>query len=200
VRDELLKDFRSGAARPFFALMLDSGLFYDIFPTWAGQLGPGGETRLQELVGRLDLLVREGFTLTDSLVWAVFLTAFLEPALQPRDFKELREVIQEKIKAALGGIEFPRQRQDEVSQMLALEQRLAPLAAKGQPIPARLTRLAMYPGAWLLHQIKGAPEAELLAHCHPDSLPAPAAAAPKRRRTRRRRPRGGRGRRRGEGA
>jgi poly(A) polymerase len=189
VRDEILKDFHSGAARPFFALMLDSRLFYEIFPAWAGHLGASGEGRLLELIGRLDHLVQNGATVSDSLLWAVFLTAFLEPETHPQDFKELREFIQEKIKEALGGIEFPRQRQDEVSQMLALEQRVAPLLAKGQAIPARLTRLSLYPLTWMLHQIKTAPEAELLERCQPEAMPVPA-PAPKRRRPRRRRPRG----------
>ena len=190
VRDEILKDFRSGAARPFFALMLASGLFYDIFPAWVGRLGDSGESRLLELCGRLDLLVRNGLALSDSLIWAAFLTAFLEPELQPRDFKELREFIQEMIKEALGGIEFPRQRQDEVSQMLALEQRVAPLLAKNHPLPARLTRLTLYPGAWQLHQLKAAPETDLLERCRPEALPTPAPPPKKRRRPRRRRPRG----------
>jgi poly(A) polymerase len=195
VRDEILKDFRSGAAGPFFNLMVASNLFYAIFPAWGGRLEKSGENRLFELIGRIDLLVQSGFTLTDSLLWAVFLTAYLEPELQPRDFKELREFIQAKIKEALGGIEFPRQRQDEVSQMLALEQRLAPLLAKGQPLPVRLTRLTLYPATWLLHQIKAAPQAQLLERCHPEALPVPPPPA-KRRRPRRRRPRGHRGRRR----
>jgi poly(A) polymerase len=193
VRDELLKDFHSGAAQPFFKLMVDSGLFYAIFPAWVGRLGASGESRLLELIGRLDLLVQNGYPLSDSLLWAVFLTAFIEPELQPRDFKDLRDFIQEKIKAALGGIEFPRARQDEVSQMLALEARMAPLLAKGQPIPARLTRLRLYSATWLLHQFKTAPEAELLERCDPEALPIPPPPA-KRRRQRRRRPRGGRGR------
>jgi poly(A) polymerase len=188
VRDEILKDFRSGAARPFFALMLASGLFYAIFPAWTGKLGAAGEARLLELTGRLDLLITTGLTLSESLLWAVFLAAFLEPEPHPQDFKELRDFIQEKIKHALGGIEFPRQRQDEVSQMLALDQRVAPLLAKNQAIPARLTRLSLYPWVWMLHQIKVAPEAALVERCQPEALPPPV-SAPKRRRTRRRRPR-----------
>ena len=155
------------------------------------RLGESGEARLLDLIGRLDLMVQNGYPVSDSLLWAVFLTAFFEPELKPREFKELREFIQERIKAALGGIEFPRARQDEVSQMLALEARVAPLLAKGQPIPARLTRLTLYPATWLLHQIKTAPEAELLERCNPEALPAPPPPA-KRRRQRRRRPRGGR--------
>ena len=54
-----------------------------------------------------DLLVQNGYPLSDSLLWAVFLTAFIEPELRPRNLKDLRELVQEKIKAALGGIETP---------------------------------------------------------------------------------------------
>ena len=64
-------------------------------------------------------------------------------------------------------------------------------------MPARQARLALYPEAWLLFQIKEAPEAELLERCAPEQLPPrppqPRAAKPRRRRTRRRRaPRPGR--------
>ena len=50
---------------------------------------------------------------------------------------------------------------------------MAPLLAKGQPIPVRLTRLTLYPATWVLHQIKTAPEAELLERCNPEAMPAP---------------------------
>jgi poly(A) polymerase len=195
VRDELLKDFRSAAARPFFKLMLQSRLFYAIFPAWKGLGGPG-ERRLLALAGRLDLLFQAGTNLSDSLLWAVFLTAFLEQEPGSPDFKELRERFHERIKAALGGIEFPRQRHDEVSQMLALEARVAPFLNKNQPPPVRLTRLSLYADAWRLYQIKEAPEAELVERCRPETLPPPAPQPRHRRRPRRRR--GGRGRGRGE--
>jgi poly(A) polymerase len=193
VRDELLKDFRSAAARPFFKLMLESGLFYAIFPAWKGLGGPG-ERRLLALAGRLDLLFQAGISLSDSLLWAVFLTAFLEQEPGSQDFKELRERFHERIKAALGGIEFPRQRHDEVSQMLALEARVAPFLSKNQPPPARLARLSLYPEVWRLYQIKEAPEAELVERCRPETFPPPAPQPGRRRRPRRRRTRGrGRG-------
>ncbi len=188
VRDELLKDFRSGAARPFFHLLFASGMFYAIFPAWKG-LGEAGERRLLELVGRLDLLVGAEIPFSDGLLWAVFLTTYLEREPLPRDFKEVRERFHERSKEALGGIEFPRQRQDEVAQMLALEARAAPHLKKNQPPPARLARLAMYPEAWRLHLIKEAPEAELLEKCRPETFPPPR-PQPRRRRPRRRRHRG----------
>jgi poly(A) polymerase len=200
VRDELLKDFRSATAAPFFRLMLKSGLFYAIFPAWQGRLGRAGRGHLLDLCHRLDLLLQAERGVSDSLLWAVFLTPFLKqgPAF-PEDFKELRDFLHEGIKEALSGIEFPRQRHDEVSQILALEARLAPLLRGRRPVPARQARLALYPEAWLLWQIKEAPEAELLERTAPELLPArapqPKAAKP-RRRPRRRRHRGrGRGQR-----
>jgi poly(A) polymerase len=191
VRDEILKDFRSAAARPFFKLMLASGLFYAIFPAWKARLGPQGERRLLDLCGRLDLLLKAEHPISDSLLWALFLTPCLEREPQPQNFKELREFIHDKAKEALGGIEFPRLRQDDVSQMLALTEILTPSLKRDRPISSRYLRLATYPEAWLLYQIKEAPETELLTRCEPEKIP-PQAPQPNRRRHRRRR-RGGRG-------
>ncbi len=194
VRDELLKDFRSAAAAPFFKLMLESGLFYAIFPTWKGRLGKAGSKRLLDLCRRLDLLMQAERRVSDSLLWAVFLTPFLEQNPDfPEDFKELRDFVHEGIKEALGGIEFPRQRHDDVSQILALEARVAPLLRRHRAVPARQARLALYPEVWLLFQIKESPEADLLERCDPEQIPVrapqPRAARPHRR-TRRRRHRG----------
>ncbi len=189
VRDELLKDFRSTAARPFFQLMLKSRLFYAIFPSWEERLGKSGEQRLIELCGRLDLMFQEGHALTDSLLWAAFLTPYLEEESRPRNLKEMREFVQEKAREALGGIEFPRQRQDDVSQMLALVEILTPLLRQHRSIPSRFSRLAVYPEAWLLYHLKEAPAAELLKKCGPEQIP-PRPPQPKRRRPRRRRPKG----------
>jgi poly(A) polymerase len=194
VRDELLKDFHSAAATPFFRLMLESGLFYAIFPAWEGRLGPSGEARLLELCRRLDLLMQAERAVSDTLLWAVFLSPYLEqgPAF-PEDFRELRDFIHGGIKEALGGIEFPRQRHDDVSQVLALEARVGPLLREHRPVPARRARLALFPDAWLLFHFKEAPEAELLELPPPEQLPIrpPRSAKPKpHRRPRRRRRRG----------
>jgi poly(A) polymerase len=197
LRDEILKDFRSAAARPFFQLMLESRLFYAIFPAWNSRLGSAGEARLLELCGRLDRLVQAEVPISEGLLWAIFLTAFLEQGPKARDFKELRESMQEQARQALGGIEFPRQRQEDVTQMLALEGIIAPFLRQGRPIPARYLRLSAYPDAWLLHRFKTAPEGELLERCRPEDIPPRTAPPKKRHRQRRRRGRGG-GERRGE--
>jgi poly(A) polymerase len=192
VRDELLKDFRSGAVRPFLELLLRSGLFYDIFPAWEGRLGKGGETRLLDLLTRLDLLMQAAIPLPDSLLWAIFLTPYLEQDLRSQNPEDLREFFQEGAQEAFRSNEIPRQRQEELAQILALAEKLAPLLRQKRGIPARLSRLAAYPEAWLFCQIKEAPLEELVARCGPEEIPT-RAPQPKRRRPRRRRPRGRRG-------
>jgi len=192
VRDELLKDFHSAAAGPFFDLLLRSRLFYAIFPAWDSRLDPRGEQRLVDLMGRLDRLVNASYHLSDSLIWAVFFTPLLERESRPGSFKELREFIHEKLPEALGGIEFPRQRRDEVALMLALEEIAADLERQQRPIPVRYQRLAAFPEVWLLHQIKETPDKDLLGECRPLEI-TPRPSKPKPRRTRRRRRRRGRG-------
>ena len=189
VRDELLKDFRSGAARPFLELMLESGLFYAIFPAWERRLGQRGERRLLDLSARLDLLFQAEIPLADGLLWAVFLTPYLEQGERPQNPKELREFLQEAAQEAFQGSEIPRQRQEELVQILALADKLAPLLRQKRAIPARLSRLAVYPEAWLYCQIKEALLEELVEKCQLEEIP-PRAPQPPRARPRRRRYRG----------
>jgi poly(A) polymerase len=198
VRDELIKDFRSAAARTFFNLMLKSRLFYAIFPAWESRLKEKGEQRLVALMGRLDRLIQAGYALSDSLLWAVFLTPFLERESRPGGFKELREFIHDQVPQALGGIEFPRQRRDDVALMLALEELAANLEREQRPIPVRYHRLTAFPEAWLLHQIKESPKEDLLERCRPLEIPPPP-PKPRARRVRRRRRGRGRNRKMGEG-
>ncbi len=189
LRDELLKDLKSGAARPFLDLMLKSGLFYAILKNWQKRLGRAGAQHLLNLAARLDFLVQAECPLDEGLLWAAFLTPYLERDTLPETLPGLREAMPGKVREALGAIEFPRQRQEEVSLVLALARAAAPYLLKGQQPPARLTRLAFYGDAWRLHQFLTAPEAELPELLHQEE--GPVAASPvRRRRHRRRRPRG----------
>ena len=190
VRDELLKDFHSAAAAPFLQLMLESRLFYAIFPVWETRLGKSGERRLIKLFRRVDAVFQAGQALGDSLLWAAFLTPYLESLGEhPRSIRELRDFIHEQARTALGGIEFPRERHDEVSQILALEEALAQSLAQGRTFPARLARLAVFPQAQLFHLLKEGFLEELgerLAEAETAPPPPPAPRhRPRRRRFRR---------------
>jgi poly(A) polymerase len=189
LRDELLKDLKSGAARPFMALMLQSGLFYIMFPTWRQRLGEEGEALLLDLMERLDIIYQADLSLSETLVWALFLTPYLRGAELPKGLPELREALQPLLREALAAIEFPRQRQEEAVQILALAWTLAAHQAQNRPLPARLTRLAAYPEAWLLHRLGTVPLEEIVPLLSSAEPPPPAPPA-RRRRPRRRRPRG----------
>ncbi len=77
LRDELLRDFKSGAARPFIDLMLQSGLFYAVFPAWQGKLGEAGRLELLDHMERLDEIYRADLPFSENLMWAMFLTPYL---------------------------------------------------------------------------------------------------------------------------
>jgi poly(A) polymerase len=189
VRDELLRDLKGGASRPFFELMLASGLFYAIFPGWQGRLGPAGEARLLNLAQRLDRITGAGRLVPEGIIWALFLLPYLEAEPWPEDAKDVRGLISEKAREALGVIEFPRQRQEEVVHILAIAGALAHYAKRHRPAPGRLTRLAAYPNASFCHRLLESPLETL-----PEDLPAPEALSVQAEGSRRRRPRRRRGR------
>jgi poly(A) polymerase len=187
LRDELLRDFKSGAARPFIELMLESGLFYAVFPSWQS-LGEEGKLELLNNMERLDVVYQADLPFSENLLWALFLRPYLHQEDLPRTLGELREAIPALCRLALGTIEFPRQRQEEVTQVLALAEIIAPYHTERQSVPGRLARLAAYPEAWLFHRICNAPLEDIGPMLTQTELPAP--VPPRRRRTRRRRPRG----------
>jgi poly(A) polymerase len=188
VRDELLRDFKSGAARPFIELLLESGLFYAVFPTWQGRLGTAGKLELLDHLERLDVIYRADLPFSENLLWSLFLTPYLHQEDLPHNLAELREALPAHCRIALGTIDFPRQRQEEVTQVLALAHIIEPYLKERQAVPGRLARLAAYPEAWLFHQLCTVPLVEIVPLLTRTGLPAP--PPPRRRRPRRRRPRG----------
>jgi poly(A) polymerase len=195
LRDELMKDFKSGSARPFFDLMFSSGLFYAIFPCWEKVLGDKGEKRLLDLFGRVDALVQAERFISDSLLWALFLTSYVEGLIRPETLKELREFIKVTAPLAFAGIEFPRNWAEDICHTLAVEMAIAPLLNENRPVPARLARLAAFDQARVLYRLKYAPAEELPEIFTREPAPSPEAGPkPKRRRRfrpHRRRRRGG---------
>jgi poly(A) polymerase len=188
LRDELLRDFKSGAARPFIELMLESGLFYAVFPSWQGHLGEAGKLELLDNMERLDVVYRADLPFSENLLWALFLTPYLHQEDLPHTLVDLREAIPFLSRMALGTIDFPRQRQEEVTQVLALEEVIAPYLTERQPVPGRLARLAAYPEAWLFNRLCRVPVEDIVPMLTQTEFPAP--PPPRRRRPRRRRSRG----------
>lgn len=188
LRDELLKDLRSGAARPFTDLMLQSGLFYAIFPSWQGRLGKAGKLELLDHMERLDEVYQAELKFSENLLWGMLLATYLHQEDLPDNLGELREAISGHIRKALGTIEFPRQRQEDTTQVLALAEIIHPYLKRRQTIPGRMTRLAAYPEAWLLNRLCAVPREEIVSLLTETELPLPKPS--RRRRPRRRRSRG----------
>ncbi len=188
LRDELLRDFKSGAARPFIDLMLQSGLFYAVFPAWQGKLGEAGRLELLDHMERLDEIYRADLPFSENLMWAMFVTPYLHQEDLPDNLAELREALPGFARQALGTIDFPRQRQEEVIQILALAEVTRPYLTQQQAPPSRLSRLAAYPEAWLFNRLCSMPLNEIVPMLSQNEMPAP--PPPRKRRTRRRRPRG----------
>jgi poly(A) polymerase len=162
IRDELLRDFKSGAARPFLELMIASGLFYAILPHWQNRLLTEGEKRLLELFARIDMLIHHECPVSESLFWSCFLIPYLEQEPLPEHSRDWREFFREKGRESLGAVEFPRQRGDEVAHILALAVTIASFLKNHRPIPARTARLAAFPEAFRLCRLTEAPTDELL--------------------------------------
>ncbi|MGQ9920709.1 MAG: poly(A) polymerase, partial [Desulfobacca sp.] len=190
VRDELLKDFRSGACAPFLTLMLRSGLLAAILPVLAKTqeemlLGTRLESRLQEIFGRLDRLIQAGLPCSEAFLWTAFLLPCLE-LLQDLPLQEMPpETVGPFLEEALQPLAFAPGRREEVLLLwLSAVQILRALASK-QRLPARLRRRVCFPEAWLLaHLLTGAPEEffQEIAARAAITPPAPEPPAPKERR------------------
>ena len=81
VRDEWLKDLKSGFSAPWSKYMIESGLFQEVFPFFKEVLGSGDAKAVKDLLfgilTRLDLMVHEGRRMSDSF----FLSALASPFL-----------------------------------------------------------------------------------------------------------------------
>jgi poly(A) polymerase len=163
VRDELLKDFKSGYCREFLGLMLDTGLLTAILPHIEEFLQNSDtvaavKNRFQTIYTAVDALTRSGLSFSETFYWTGFLIPFLEIA-QGLSFQEIKpEAVEPYINDTLGILEFARGKRDEVLLLWLTAGQLLRLRQSGQRIPARLKRRSCLPEAWLLtHLLAGAP-------------------------------------------
>ena len=83
VRDEFLRDLKEGVAKPSLRLMLETGLFFSIFPDFIRALGERNPLKdqaqrfLQALFGLVDQLVTMGRSVSDSILLALLVTPLL---------------------------------------------------------------------------------------------------------------------------
>jgi len=76
VREEWLKDLRSGYSRPWAELMIKSGLFGSVFPGYVSALESEDKGLVRKLLfgllGHLDRMVNDGAEVSDALMLALF--------------------------------------------------------------------------------------------------------------------------------
>jgi len=89
IRDELLKDLRGGANRQWLQLLLDSGVFYVLFPFYQGVFDDN-DTERQELLARILAVIERVQNNKQQLSEAFLLGLFLIPWAQ-KNFPEMRE-------------------------------------------------------------------------------------------------------------
>ena len=83
LRDELLKDFKSGYCEKFLGLMLKSGLLTAILPPLQDFLPDDLKIiaihdRFQPIYKTVDVLTQSGLTFSETFFWTAFLIPFLE--------------------------------------------------------------------------------------------------------------------------
>jgi poly(A) polymerase len=196
VRDELLKDFKSGYYEQFADLMLESGLLAATLPNFEPILqDPASfaavKARFQQMYAIIDSLTRSGLTFSETFFWTGFLIPFFEVALN-LPFQDIKsEAIEPYVHDSLEILEFARGKREDVVLMWLTAGQLLRLLQRGDRIPARLRRRACLPEAWLLaHILAGAPvemfaEIAAQASIKPDLPESP----PKKKRRRSRHPR-----------
>lgn len=163
LRDELMKDFKSGAFTPFLDLMLASGLLAAILPSLAQWLqAPARSTavrqRCQDIFGPVDTLMQAGVPCRESFFWASFLIPLLEIILgQP--FEEITpETAAAFIAETLRPLEFAPSRREELLLLMLTAAQCQRALVTGQRLSARLRRRVCFPEAWLLaHLLTAAP-------------------------------------------
>ena len=163
VRDELLKDFKSGCWGEFIGLMLESGLVSAILPHIEEFLqNPSTfkavKNRFQEIFAVVDTLTRSNLAFSETFFWTGCLIPFLEIALDA-PFQEIKpEAVEQYVNYSLQILEFARGRREEIILMWLTAAQVQRLLKSGQRLPARLKRRSCLPEAWLLsHILAGAP-------------------------------------------
>jgi poly(A) polymerase len=163
LRDELLKDFKSGYCEKFLGLMLESGLLTATLPHLEEFLQDHHQVvairnRFQEIYQTVDALTRSGLTFSETFFWTGFLIPFFEIS-QNVPFQEIKpEVIEPYVHKSLEILGFAPGKRDEVGLLWLTAGQLLRLLQSGHRIPARLRRRSCLPEAWLLaHILAGAP-------------------------------------------
>jgi len=172
LRDEFLRELKEGTAKPSLQLMLQTGLLFSLFPDLERALGNRSLSvkKTQEiflsLFDLVDQLIHTGRQVSESILFALFLTPFLQavtphhPYLGKREkYLYLAQTIHWAIHQILTPFSFPRGAKEMAHQVLLAQSNLKKSIQTGV-IPKRLRMKKYYKHAVLLFGIKAQAKGE----------------------------------------
>jgi len=154
VRDEWLKDLKSGFSRPWMEYLIKSGLFDAIFPVYSKTIR---ETKrlLINLLNVLDERIRKGEEAKESLCLAFFLYPVVSSspqwkALEGRKLRWPTFEVRGILDAVVQPYDFRRAVRDEVAQILSSQWPIG-ICHEQSKLPRRVLRKSVFHDALILY-------------------------------------------------
>lgn len=160
VRDEFLRELKEGAARQSVQYMLETGMLFVLFPSFAGPLQDGKRREyFLNSLGVLDRLPLAEDPVSDEFSLALFLLPFLDFFCPPAEFPGGRKGqadFQLKVRNwlihTLGPFLFTRHAREAAAQLLAIQRFFREFALPGR-LPLRLVRRPDFSRAFRLFKL-----------------------------------------------
>jgi poly(A) polymerase len=166
VRDEFIRDLKEGVAQPSLNLTLQTGLLFSLFPDFLRVFGNRNPLKNKDqqfflcLFGLVDQLFKIARSVSESILFALFLTPYLRavtpehPFLRDRErYTYLAQTIRLVIHEILTPFSIPRGTKEMASQILIAQSNLKRSIQRGV-IPKRLRMKKYFQEAVLLFGIE----------------------------------------------
>jgi poly(A) polymerase len=183
LRDEFLRELKEGMAKPSLHLMLQTNLLFSLFPDLERALGNhslyGKKTQefFLSLFDLVDQLIKTGRRVSESILFALFLTPFLRavtpqhPFLGKREkYLYLTQTIHWAVHQILTPFSFPRGSKEMASQILMAQSNLKKSIQKGV-ILKRLRMKKYFKEAVLLFGIEAQAKGEEVPRILQNAVP-----------------------------
>jgi len=159
VRDEWLKDLRSGSSHPWAHLMFESGLFDSIFPMYCKGISVESRSHVKKLLlgllSRLDQLIQKGEEVQESFMLALFIYPRLSvmpewKGLETGKIRWATYEVRALINELLEPYDFKRSVREGIAQLLSSQWPIR-LCHKEGSWPKRVWSKANFPEALMLY-------------------------------------------------
>ncbi len=184
VRDEFIRDLKEGVTQPSLNLMLQTGLLSSLFPDLDRVFGDRNPWKNRDqqlfltLFSLVDELIHMGRAVPESVLFALFLTPFLQAITPEHPFlgeKErsiyLRQIIQLAVRQILTPYSFPKGTKEMASQILMVQSTLKKAIQRGV-IPKRLKMKKYFKEAVLLYGIEAQAKGQKVPHLLRSAVPS----------------------------